>query len=444
MMSVEKTVAINTLVQGFSKFVSILCSILLTILLTRLLGKDGFGVYTFITAFILLFGTISDWGTSITTVREASKDPEKSKQIFVNAAVGRFILSVLVFLIINLLIRIKSEWSSLVDSATIASFVILALSIKSSAGMVFHSFQRLELSSLMEIVSSVLFLIFVFLLLGRNASVDGVMVAWVMSTLLSAVLGILILQKYFNSILSTCIGLVNQKSLSNFFKNKFFKEALPAGFLFVLSTVYNRIDILILQFIKGSEAVASYGLSYRVYDQVILVAAFLMTSLFPVFAKSFADKNDNNLRVYYQRAFDVLVFVGIVLMALLFIGSPVVIGVLGGGVFSESIGVLKILSFAILPAFVNHLTGYSLLAFGKQKLSLFVALFALTVNIALNLLFIPLYSYVASAYITVVTETIVLIISFITVSKILKFTPNFLSFPSTLLMINRLYSFKNK
>jgi len=73
--------------------------------------------------------------------------------------------------------------------------------------------------------------------------------------------------------------------------------------------------------------------------------------------------------------------------------------------------VLRILVFATFIAYFNHLTGYSLIALGKQKVSLIVAIIALVWNVSLNLIFIPRYSYLAAAAITIATEGLVLILT---------------------------------
>lgn len=444
-MSVVGVVVKNTIAQGLSKFVSILSSILLTVVLTRILGKADFGVYTFLTSLVLLFGTLSDWGTNIVTVREASKNPGASKNVFANAVVARLLLTALAFVILNLVVRVNPNWAGFKDAATVASLVLLVLSLKTSTAMVFHAFQKLEWSSLVDLVASLIFLLLVLVVVSTSVSVSAIMFVWFLATLVAALLGVFVSRGLFDfkEIFNTTI--VNAKSVLAFFKLKFVRDALPAGFLFVVSTVYNRVDILILQYFKGNEAVATYGLPYKVYDQIILVAAFLMASMFPLLARSFIEnKYGRELKEYYQRSFDTLLVSGVLITLVFVVLSPFIVSFLGGGEYRESIGVLRLLSFAILPSFINHLTGYSLLAFGKQKLLLAIAVGALTLNIVLNLVFVPRYSFYGSAVITLLTEVFVLLVSTVAIVKTIKYTPSFLSFPSTLLQINRIYSTKKK
>lgn len=442
-MSVVRVVAKNTVAQGLSKFISILSSIVLTVLLTRSLSKADFGTYTFITSFTLLFGTIADWGTNIVTVRETSSDPRAGKAVFANSVVVRISLSVFALLLLNLAIRLNPAWQRFSDLTLVTSLVLLALSFKTSVGMVFHSFQKLELSGVVDVFASIFFVSSAYLILESGGGVTGVLWVWFGATALSALVGILLSSEYFNfkNIFSGAV--VNAKSLLGFYKSHFLRSALPAGFLFIVSTIYNRVDILILEYFKGTEAVASYGLPYRVYDQVILVSAFLMTSLFPILAKSFSERDTLKLKEYYQRAFDILLVSGILIAVGVAALSSFIVNFLGGSDYSESVQILRILSFAVLPSFINHLTGYSLLAFGKQKLSLAIAVGALVLNIALNLAFVPKYSFIGSASITLITELFVLLVSTIAISKTIKYSPSLFSFPSTLLKINQIYSSKN-
>ena len=108
-----RLVAKNTLAQGFGKIITILFSVLTTALLVRLLNNQGYGVYTFIVSLVLLFSNISDWGTSIISVRRVSQDRDKQSQIFGNIIILRLLLSVASVLLLNFIIRLNPEWKDM-------------------------------------------------------------------------------------------------------------------------------------------------------------------------------------------------------------------------------------------------------------------------------------------------------------------------------------------
>lgn len=411
----------NTLFQGIGKFGVVLLAFATTALLTRLLGVDGYGSYAFITALVLFFANFSDWGTNIITVREASQNKDKQPVIFGSVILFRLLLAVVAFVLLNILIRANPNWNELVVPTTIASFVFFALSIKTSGTIVFQTLLRLEKSAIVEIVASLLFLFFVLWIFTAQKGLPYVMWAWVGSTVFAGIAAFVLMQR----LLSIRWG-IDFKIIK-----KVFWEALPAGALLLVFYIYNRIDIVILEHFGGSLDVGIYGLAYKVHDNLVLGAAFLMNAAFPYLAKMFAQKNTSLLREFYQKAFDILLVTAFFVLVFIFLAAPLIINLLGGMEFFNSVGVLRILVFATAIAYFNHLTGYSLIAFGRQKVSLAIALVALTFNIVANWIFIPIFSYTAAAVITIATEGLVLVLSTVAIWRLVGIFPLFSSFPQT-------------
>jgi O-antigen/teichoic acid export membrane protein len=82
-------------------------------------------------------------------------------------------------------------------------------------------------------------------------------------------------------------------------------EAFPLGIYLLVYSVYDRgIDSFIVKSIAGSRAVGVYGLAYKVHGNLILGAAFLMNSLFPLLSSHKA--NLDSLKKTYEKAFTVL------------------------------------------------------------------------------------------------------------------------------------------
>lgn len=420
-----KVVAKNTLAQGFGKIFTVILSLITTAILTRFLKGDGYGSYVFITAFVLLFGSVADWGTNITAVRKASQSNKEQPIIFGSILLFRLILALASVLLFNFVIRLNPLWQNIVGPATAASLVLVALSLKTSFNIIFQTKLRFEFSSIVEVLSSSTLLLGVALSYFLNKGLNEVMGFWVVSACIAAAVSY-----YFASRISPISWTIDKRIIANVFT-----EALPAGALLLVFSVYNRIDVLILDHFRDKTSVGAYGLAYKVYDNLVLGAAFLMNSLFPILASLYSKKNFLSLRAYYLKTFDILLSVGLVVSATAWVFAPIAVRLLGSGEFPQSVGVLRILVFAILVAYLNHLTGFSLLAFGKQKASLIIALIALLFNILSNWIFIPLYSYKAAAVITIATEGLVLVLSSVVVWKTIGVFPTLFSFPKTLVLL---------
>lgn len=417
-----KKIVFNTAAQAIGRVVILLISLLTTAVLTRSLGVEGYGSYAFITAFVLLFATVSDWGTNVIAVREASQKKESRPVVFGATTLFRLGLSGIAVFLLNLVIRLNPEWQGLVVPATIGSLVLLVLSIKTSVGIVFQVLLRYEFAVMVEIFSSLIFLSLVLLSVSIKAGLLGVMFSWFAATTSASLAGLVFARR-----LSAISWILDKKVVK-----RIFWQAAPAGMLFLFFNLYNRIDTVILQYFKGPEAVGIYSLSYKVFDNLVLGAAFLMNSMFPLLSSSFAKgaRNKNALN-YYQKAFDLLLIGAVFVSLALFFLAPLVIEALGGREFLPSVSVLRILTLAVFVAYFNHLTGYSLIALGRQRVSMFIALGALVLNVVANLIFVPLFSYTAAAWITVATEGFVLLLSTVVIKRILGTFPKPFSFFKT-------------
>lgn len=390
----------NTTVQVAARIVHLISSVILARLIIGFLDKEGYGTYGFLTATILFFATIADWGTGQIGVREASQNKKREQAIFSTTFFLRLGLAILTFIVVNVLFRIYEPWQEFVPFATVGSLVLLFVSIKTSLTVIFQTKLQLEKAALVDILGSVLFVVFTFLLLREGGDMSGVMTAWVVATAGSLFLGLALLKGIMR------IVWVWDK----FILVKIIRESLPLGGLLLAFSIYNRVDIIILEHFHGVSAVAVYDLAYRVHGNLVLGAAFIMNSIFPVLAREYKKGKIIRLRGEYRRLLGLLFMGGACIAAGFWLFAGPTVWIFTGASFPEfadSVGVLRILVFATFISYLNHLTGYSLIAFGRQKIFLVIGLFALLFNVSLNLVFIPQFSYFAAAVITVMTELIV-------------------------------------
>jgi O-antigen/teichoic acid export membrane protein len=421
-MSIVGNVAKNTIAQGISRIGSLLISVFgVTPLLAHHLTKAEFGDYMFLSALVLLFGTTSDWGTNVISIREATQNPQKQPIIFGSSTLFRLILSFLSVISVNVLVFLVPSWNVYSQPVAIASLLLLALSVKTSMSVIFNSLFRLDLAALVDFLSSLFFFLFLLFAVLLNLDLLNTMWAWVIATFTVSLIAFFLAYP-----LSPIIFKIDWKII-----RRIFWEAAPTGTLLLVFSLYNRLDIVILQYFNGSESVGAYGLAYKMHENIVLAAAFLMTALFPHLSAVFKVSKEET-RNYYQKAFDLLFVFSIIQLIAVFILAPFIVSFLGSGKFPEASDLWKILSVATFFAYFNHLTGYSLIAFGKQKASLLIAIIALVFNLVANFVLIPYFSSTAAAYITIATEAMVLVLSSIVVKKTIGNFPSLFSFPQTL------------
>lgn len=396
-MDLPRSVLINTLSQLLSRFGTILLSLITTSILTRALGKAGYGQFGFITALAIFFATLADWGTHTISVREASKNPESANKIFVNSAILRTLVASIATIIYIGAVFYYSPLAPFRESALLATPLIFLLSLRTSAMAVHQVRLRLYIPATTELITNIVFMLFVIAAINQKIPIS------LNYTILAIVAGTLV-----NS-LATFIPVAKLLLFpqASFSQMKFlFKEALPMGTYLIIFSIYNRVDTIFLQYFQGNAATGIYALSYKIHENLILGAAYLMNSLYPIISR-----DNKHHQEYFTKLFNFMIAAGVLVLIAGNLLAPLAVNILGGSQFAESTVVLRILLMATAVAYLNHLTGYFIIILGFQRVSLIFSIIALAINVTLNLFLIPKYSYFAAALVTFITESSMLILS---------------------------------
>lgn len=419
MNSISHRIGWNTLVQVVGKMATTSLGVIITVLLTRYLGPTGFGAFTFVLVFVTMFGTVADWGLTLITIREASKDQDNAADIIGNTLVIRLILSIIAAIIAALVIWLFPYENTLRVLVSIASLSLIAISLKTSFQIIFNVKLKMENTAISDFSANLLILAIVVAVIKINLGVSGVVIAYLSGDFFAAGLAGFLALRYIP--IKPRLLLPSTKFL--------LLEALPMGALLAIFTVYNRVDTVILSYFKGTEAVGIYGASYRIFEVLVLGAAFFANAVLPLIS-SLAHTDRAKLGLVYRKSFVILSFLGIGVAMANFLFAPLAIAVIGGSKFAGSVLPLQILSLALIASYFNHLNGYTLIALGKQWYSFAIAIFALIINIVLNLIFIPIYSYNAAALITFITEGFIAVASLYLLRKIANVKLSLADYPN--------------
>ena len=95
---------------------------------------------------------------------------------------------------------------------------------------------------------------------------------------------------------------------------------------------------------------------------------------------------------------------------MLIICSKWLIILLYGEAFLKSVFPLCILAIALIPTETNRFFNNALIGMGRQKIVAYSIFVGMILNVALNIVFIPIYTYTAAAYTTLFSESVVALI----------------------------------
>ncbi len=416
-MDISKRINLNFLSQLGGKAFCLFFALLTTFILRRFLGKQNFGDYIFALSFITVFVTLSDFGSHLVSVKEASQRKDKA-EVMGNILFLRAFFSLLALAASFLIVCFFLKKSSFLFFALPLIFV---LSFKNSLMVIFHTRLKLYFASLQEVLFSLISLLSAFFIVVFQKKLEEYFLSFFILAVFILIVFSFLVWRQFKP----------RFCLDYSFLKKFLNQSWPLGGILLLFTLYSRLDTFLLKFLWGAEVLGAYGLAYKIYENLVLPAAFFMNAVLPLVAQAVI-KNRRKLIYLLKISADLLLFASGVFVILVLISAPLIMKVLTGCFSLEETLALRILVLGLPFAFLNHLTGYVIITIKKQKQSLIISFFALLFNLIANLFLIPRFSFRAAAVNTVLTQALVFIFSARILKKEIGFSPYLLSWPKTI------------
>jgi len=442
-MSIARKILENTFVQVLGKLMTAALSIIVLKIISGYLGTSGYGDYTTVYQFLAFFGIIADFGIYTITVKEMSRNEERIPVILGNVMGLRTFLAIVAMLLAVLTVFLVPRYSETliplgVLIATLATLITLLNGTISSVLQVHLKMQYTTIGLVLGKIVSVLYMGWV-----AYFAFTGNLVAGFYHLLWAGVLGNLvmfIITAYY--VRRYCK--ITYKFDFSYWK-KIFTTALPFGVALILSTIYFRLDVILMTFIlPHSQSLANpeaeclktlcsdteiglYGVAMRMLEMLVIIPIYFMNSVLPVMTR-YIEEQSEKIRNLIQYSFDFLFATGIpILVGGFILARPIIHFIsdsefVSGNVFAYGSDLaVRILMFAMLFSFVNVLFGFTLVVLNKQVKLMYINAGAVLFNLIGNILVIPIWGFRGAAVTSVLSEIIILILTYWVAQKVLGF-----------------------
>jgi O-antigen/teichoic acid export membrane protein len=210
------------------------------------------------------------------------------------------------------------------------------------------------------------------------------------------------------------------------FNNKILLHIVPILVLFansIASTIYLNSDVTILGILKDDHDVAIYGVASRIYMMVKGVANAAITVIIPRVASMISGDNKEAIRKLYNKTLGSVILLVIPATVGLIMLSYETVLLIAGSEYTEGAMPLIILSCALpFASSACLLINGILIPYRKEKIALQLTVASALINIVLNFLLIPFFSYCAAAATTLIAEMFIVVGGYITTRKIHAFS----------------------
>ncbi len=412
MVKKKTSVTTNAVLNVLKTFTSIVFPLITFPYVTRVLGAVSYGKYSFSASIISYIVLIAGLGIGTYATREGNRlreDKEKLKQ-FINEVYTLNVCSTLFSFII--LIFLIAFWTKITPYTSI----ILILSIQVIAtllgtewiNLIFEEFKFITIRYLIcQAISLVFLLVFV------KSSEDILLYAMmsVLTNVLASSANFIYIRKH-----DIHPSVVLNKNV--------FRHIKPVLLLFsytVVSMIYINSDITILGILKNDYDVGIYTASSKIFSILKQIVGAAVVVVIPRVSLWIEQGEQQKISTIVNKLSEAIFLFCIPVVIGLFLLSDDITLLVAGQEYSASALPLRILSLAFFFAgFGNVLVNGVLIPFRREKFVLVVTTTSALINIVLNIIFIPNFSYDAAATTTLISEMFVCIICYIYANKIIR------------------------
>lgn len=416
-----RKVAYNIIFSSAAKVASTLLALVSIGLVTRYLGKEGFGDYATVLAFLSLFSAVADLGLYHISTREISRPGADEEKILGNIFSLRLVSSLIVVALSWAVTQFLPYPQHVRQGITIIALSFFFASNYQVLNGLFQKRLSMDKVAVGELLGKIGQLLMVIIAVKLRLGFG-----WIVSSIL------------FNMVVSFAIVAMWSRRYITFalrfdfaYWKVFLRESLPMGAASVITFLYFKLDTILLSVMKSSADVGIYNAAYKVLENINFFPAMIMGLVMPIMShtvfsdrKKFEAISNNTFKLF-------LILIVPLVVSVLFLAESI-IWIIGGAAFAQSTEILRILVWALALIFLGHFFSTALIVSNMQKKLMYIFAIAAVCNITFNLIFIPRFSYIAAAYTSVGTELIVVAISFYVSATKLRYWPKTDKLPGVL------------
>jgi O-antigen/teichoic acid export membrane protein len=382
-------------------------------LMARILGPEGTGRYDLAVAIFVWFGIITEFGLDMYLMREAARDRANARRVFANTTVLRLLLFVAAIPLLFGFLAGRQAWGEPLAAETVWTLVLLYVgllpsSLANGLAALFRACEKHEYPAAIQTVTITFRVTLGVLVLVGGLGITGLAATTILTNLATlAILSVLARRMIWSELPPTQDGLVWRPQRAILSENWSLMTSL------LLQSLFPGVNALLLQQLQGAQgdiALGWYGAARKWVDALNIVPQFFTMAVFPVVSRM-ATEDREGLRRSYRLSVKLLTMVALPVAVLTTLLATTLVGVLSGREFLPHGAVtLQILIWSIVFGWINSLTNYVLIALNRQSYVMVTSGARVIFTIIANLLCVGTFGYVASAWILVGGEFLLVLL----------------------------------
>jgi O-antigen/teichoic acid export membrane protein len=402
----KKRLTKNVLSLTLVQVANYLMPIISVPIISRIIGPANFGLITFAVAFVTYFVLLVAYGFDYTATRKISRDPdneENRNRVFSEVFYTQCLLLVAAAVIFAILLYAVPE--ARVNKTIFIFTFLTVIAGLFTQNWLFQAMQDLSKVAVFNLVSKVLYTVFVLIIVRRNQDyIWQPLLVGTIQVVVSVWSFVWAVRKYRIKFIKVPLSRCRQV---------LFEDRI-IFFSIIFVNVYSNVNMVILGLYQNAEQVGYYAAAQRLITVAQSVLAIpLAQAFYPFAGKAFGGGREQGLRLVQKIVPFILIFLGVACVAMFLLG-PLVIRLFYGQKFAPGIPAFQVM--AVIPLFymLNNLLGVQVmvnLAMDKTYFRI-VAVTGL-LSLILNIATLRYWGYLGCAFNWLVTEMFLFLITYL-------------------------------
>jgi len=380
--------------------------------LFRYLGPFASGQYQFILSYVLIFSTVVDFGVQQLVTKKISEKPEETRRYFQNFFSFETAAALLLYAVLIVIALTRHYDRAVFYGIGLAGMGMVANALTYPYLAVLAAYQDLRKVAWVNFLNSCVNVAVIFSAIFFHRYIVFLASVQLIFGALDLIIYRFLVKKH----------LPNPQILEGLrlFDFRLIKDILKQGWPFALlvgfSAIYNRIDVVLITYIKGYVQTGYYTAAYKIFDLLGFFPSVVSYTLFPFFAGLMAKNEIAEIKQNLEKYLRLMIAAALPMAVGGAILSAKLIALVAGPEYAPAAPVLSILIWAPAILFI-YIPVNSLVISQLTKKAVVVTGVNVIVNIAGNLILLPHFGIKAAAVMTVISESLQAIFYFYFVRK---------------------------
>jgi O-antigen/teichoic acid export membrane protein len=378
--------------------------IVFTIATVRYFGAEKLGIFVFLLTLGTILATILDLGIDLHTTRSIAKEREKSV-LFISTSLPIKLAGILA-IVLAAPVLYMAFFSVSYDFSIYAQGILsgILMYILNHLRSIFRGLELLKYEAYSILIERFSIALLCFVVLFTTNDLLTYFILYNAGIAIAITIAIFHMYGIYKD--DTMVRADFNSSVS------YVKEAIPFGLLNIMLSIYSRLGTLLLERISGNSAwVGFHNAGARFMEGFVVIPYTVSIALYPVFCRIYHDRDalSNLVNIASRLMLSVAVPVGTVI----FIAHQEFTLLLLGTDYVEASHAMRYFGLSLIVMSQVYIAGIVVSATGNQPIANRYTAIVFAISIALYLIFIPKYGFLAAAIITCLDQVALLVLNYI-------------------------------